>query len=164
MRVSARLLNNRFTPIEAAAVNASYLSDNVKRRFELRPTADRAGWYEGTFTPDRTGSYEISVTLPGGTTDALTATHSIQIVRPNLEILNPSMNRSALMALAERSPGGRYYDVDEMNELIDAVPDRHEATTVRTRPLQLWDRWWTLAVLVGLLSVEWAVRKWVRLL
>jgi hypothetical protein len=35
---------------------------------------------------------------------------------------------------------------------------------VRSRPVTLWDNWQMLAVLVGLLSIEWAARKWNRML
>ncbi len=163
--VTARLFDARFEPLVRDSVPAYHQSGRRRQEFVLKPQPDRAGWYEGRFTPDQTGGYEISLTLRGsGETESVTATRSVQVVRPNIEILNPQMNRAALAALAGRSPGGRYYEVDEIDELADAILDRHEMTTVRSRPEQVWDRWWTLTALIGLLSVEWAVRKWVRLL
>jgi hypothetical protein len=186
VNVTARLFDARFNPLETNVVRATYRAggssppfraapvrkrsqggDATPRRqeFELNPLPDRPGWYDGRFTPGQTGSYKISVTLPAsGGTEAVTASHDVQVVRPNIEILNPQMNRAALQALAERSPEGGYYRIDELDRLADAIPDRHELTTVKSRLEQLWDSWWAMAWLAGLLSIEWAVRKWVRLL
>ena len=92
------------------------------------------------------------------------ARRELQIVRPNLEILEPQMARNRLIALAEQSPEGRYYDVDQVDEVPAAIPDRHESTTIRTQPVPLWDDGWVLGVLIGLLALEWSMRKVFRLL
>jgi hypothetical protein len=51
-----------------------------------------------------------------------------------------------------------------VEEVPSLIPDLHAEIPVRSRPTTLWDNWVTLAVLVALLAVEWAVRKWNRLL
>ena len=84
--------------------------------------------------------------------------------RPNLEILHPQMNKAALITMAEQSNGGRYWEIDEVQALPGVIPDLHEEIPVRSRPTTLWDNWKVLTLLVSLLSVEWAVRKWSRLL
>jgi hypothetical protein len=165
INVTARLFDHRFEPLDVDQVQAAFEVDGRKQDFVLKRLADRPGWFEGRFTPNRTGAYAVTLTLPAsGGSDAVTATHPLQVVRPNIEIVNPRMDRVALQSLADRSPEGGYYEIDEMGALADAIPDRHEVTTVKSRPEPLWDRWWALAALVGFLSIEWAVRKWVRLL
>jgi len=74
------------------------------------------------------------------------------------------MARADLIALAEGSFGGRYFEVDEVGELPELVPDLHAEIPIRSRPTTLWDNGWTLALLLVLLSIEWGVRKWNRLL
>jgi hypothetical protein len=54
--------------------------------------------------------------------------------------------------------------VDQASELAKSIPDLHEEIPIRSRPLTLWDNWKTLALLVGLMSIEWGLRKWNRLL
>lgn len=165
IQVTARLFDVRFKPLVTDSRTAHFRIGSRKQAFVLQPLLERPGWYEGRFTPDQTGAYEIALTLPAtGEAEAVRVTHNVQVERPNIEILNPQMNRAALVLLAERSAEGRYYEIDEIDSLADLIPDRHESTTVKSRPEPLWDRWWTLAILVGLLSVEWGVRKWVRLL
>ncbi|HEY3243525.1 MAG TPA: hypothetical protein VGM03_09255 [Phycisphaerae bacterium] len=169
--VSARLYDERFEPETRDTFAATYHVENETREFVLQRAADRPGWYEGRFVPDRAGLYDITLVLrergsgvSPDTLDGITLTRQIQVVRSNLEMANPRMNREALVTLAEQSAGGRYFDPADAARIPDLIPDRHESTTIKGAPTLLWDRWWTLALLVGLLSVEWTVRKLARLL
>jgi hypothetical protein len=74
------------------------------------------------------------------------------------------MNRAELIEWANTAGDGFYYDVDQAHQVPAKIPDRHESSTVRSRPIPLWDRPWTLILLVALLSTEWAMRKWKHLL
>jgi hypothetical protein len=164
--VQARVYDERFEPLETDRVQVSAAVAGSKREFSLAAVPDRPGWFEGRFVPDRTGSWEITLRVPAGGpgSEEVTVRREIQVQRPNVEILRPQMNRDALMSLAASVEGGRYYEIDETDDVPEAIPDRHESTTVRSRPTPLWDRGWVLAGLVGLLCLEWAGRRWVRLL
>ena len=67
-------------------------------------------------------------------------------------------------SLAEQSHGGRYFEVDEASDLPPLIPDLHEEIPIRSRPRTLWDNWIMLTTLLTLLTLEWGVRKWNRLL
>ncbi|HUU82481.1 MAG TPA: hypothetical protein VM243_03150 [Phycisphaerae bacterium] len=163
--VQARVYDEQFAPLSAGHVELSYSIDSLTHQFDLQAAPDRPGWFEGRFVPDRVGSYEITLELPGaGQTEGLTIRRLVQVSRPNLEILHPRMMRDAMVSLAATVDDGRYYEMDEAAQLWQAIPDRHESITVRSRPAALWDSGWTLFVLVGLLSLEWGLRKWARLL
>ena len=163
--LSARLYDKRFEPLELAEVRASF--EIAEHRGELTLTArpGRPGWYEGRFVPDRVGVYRVSVRLtdgPPGEQDEIIK--DIRISRPNLEMLRPQADRQALVTLAEQSAGGRYFEVDAAMELPPLIPDLHEEISIRSRPTSLWDNGYMLTLLVGLLAVEWAIRKWRHLL
>lgn len=145
-------------------MQAEYRIDQDAGSFVLARIDDRPGWYEGRFVPPHTGSCEISLTIPDGDPLIDRARKEIQVVRPDLEILEPRMKREALVTLAERSEGGRYYEVDQAAALPSSIADRHESTTIRSRPEPLWDNGWLLGGLVALLGLEWGLRKWFRLL
>jgi len=163
--VTARLYSPRYEPLPRDEVPATYEVDGRKMDFRLLRQADRAGWFEGRFVPDATGAYRISVQLAGaGVGETVEIAREIRVARPNLEIIRPQMARGDLMTLAEQSYGGRYFEIDEAREVPSLIPDLHAEIPVRSRPTTLWDNWVTLAVLVALLAVEWAVRKWNRLL
>lgn len=163
--VTARALNDRYEPLHRDRLTARYTVDGEPRPLTLRAQNDRPGWFEGRFVPDRTGVYRITMTVPGadgaGTPDV---TRDIRVARPNIEIIRPQMDRASLVTLARQSAGGRYLDVDEARHLPDLIPDRHEETTVKSRPMPLWDNAVILTVLVSLLVLEWGLRKGNRLL
>lgn len=163
--VSARLFNARYEPLILPEIKATLTVDEQRRDLVLSAQPDRPGWYSGRFVPDRTGAYVIRITMPGAPTDApLEIAREIRVARPNIEIVRPQMARADLIALAEGSYGGRYFEVDQVGELPDLIPDLHAEIPIRSRPTTLWDNGWTLALLIVLLSVEWGLRKWNRLL
>jgi len=164
VNVTVRLLDRSFQPSDVESVEAAYRIEGDAGRLMLSRIADRPGWYEGRFVPPRTGSCEIVVQIPDGEPGSDRTRKEIQVVRPDLEIQEPQMNRDGLVMLAEQSFGGRYYDVDQAATLPGHIADRHESTTIRSRPEPLWDNGWVLSMLVVLLGLEWALRKVFRLL
>jgi len=163
--VSARILDERYEPLRQDRVEGSCEVDGERAALTLESRQDRPGWFEGRFVPDRPGQYHLRVPIPGAAAEGRTELERELVVsRPNLEILHPQMHRAELTALAEHSAGGRFWEVDQARELTKAIPDLHEEVPVRSRPVTLWDNWKVLTALVALMSVEWAVRKWNRLL
>jgi hypothetical protein len=164
INVSARLFDRAYQPLQIPSVEAEYHLGDDRGRITLLRISDRPGWYEARFVPPTTGSCELTLPIPDGDLSEDVVRREVQITRPNLEILQPQLARDRLIALAEQTPGGRYYDVKDAVNLPDQIPDRHESTTIRSRPTPLWDDKWVLMLLVGLLSTEWAMRKIFRLL
>jgi hypothetical protein len=162
--VSARLLDSRYEPLMDDEVSAQYRIEDQRTEFALSARRDRPGWFEGRFVPDRVGTYRIRLTLPGGAGGPLEVSRDVIVTRPNLEIVDPQMKKADLILLAEQSHGGRYWEIDEVRDLPAAIEDLHEEIPIRSRPTTLWDNGKVLALLVLLLCVEWAVRKWNRLL
>ncbi len=164
INVSARLFDRAYQPLQIPSVEAEYTIGDERGRITLLRIADRPGWYEARFVPPTTGSCELTLPIPDGDLSEDIVRREVQVTRPNLEILQPQLARDRLIALAEQTKGGRYYDVKDAADLPSQIPDRHESTTIRSRPTPLWDDKWVLLLLVGLLSTEWALRKIFRLL
>jgi hypothetical protein len=163
--VRARLLDPQYEPWRRDEVDARYEVEGVSQKFTLRAVLDDPGWFEGRFVPDRVGAYRVRVALAGaGGGPSVEAYHEVQVARSQLETAETRMNREALRTLATGSAGGRYFEVNEVEALPELIPDRHEETVTPGRPSALWDNATALALLAGLLCVEWAVRKWKLLL
>jgi hypothetical protein len=163
--VTAKLFDTRYEPLAVPEVRARYLIEGDRRELTLEAQPDRPGWFEGRFVPDRGGLYRISLNLPGNSPDeTVEVVREIRASRPNIEVMRPQMARVDLIALSEGSDGGRYFEVDEIGKLPGIVPDLHAEIPIRSRPTTLWDNGWMLGLLVALLSVEWGLRKWNRLL
>lgn len=163
--VTARLFDREYKPLQLDQIAARFAVDHDRGEFTLTARRDRVGWYEGRFVPDRTGNYRITIAAPDpGSRETTEIAREIQVTRPNIEVLRPQMAKAELMALAEQSHGGRYFEIDEAVQIPSLIPDLHEEIPIRSRPTSLWDNGIVLALLLGLLSVEWGVRKWSRLL
>lgn len=155
VEVTAKLLDRNFIPLETGEVTG-HLRDSAgeDRSFSLQPVAGKAGLYRGVVIPASPGAYELRV----GEELGEAASETITVELPNLEFQDPRMDEGFLREVAE-STGGRYYDLGELHELPDAIPDRRETVLVSSAPTALWDSPAVLALLAGLLIVEWFFRK-----
>ena len=118
-----------------------------------------AGQYAASFRPPAPGTYRISVPVPESS-DVLQA--SIDVVLPNLESQNPTLNAELLTNLT-RDTQGRYLAVSELASLPTLLPDQSQPVVVDEQLRTLWDRRWMMFLMVGLLAFEWIMRRVWRL-
>ncbi|MBM4042362.1 MAG: VWA domain-containing protein [Planctomycetes bacterium] len=131
---------------------------------ELRAVPNRPGHYEGAFIASQLGILELEVALrddPSG--KPVLVTKQITVETPRVEFADPRLNRALLADMAERSKGC-YFAIEEAGQVAAAIPDRHETIIVREKPQNLWDTTRLLGLLAVLLTIEWAVRKYNRLM
>jgi len=81
---------------------------------------------------------------------------------PVLEKADPKMDEDLLVKLASTT-GGKYFPLADVAALPEAVGTIREVTEVRVAEEELWDRWWVIVGIVGLLTAEWILRKRWRL-
>ncbi|HOB73357.1 MAG TPA: hypothetical protein PKG54_02425 [Phycisphaerae bacterium] len=161
VRVEARLLDARHLPLQQAEVRANVqVGGTAGPTLTLQPQPNRPGWYRGQFVPSELGPHTVRIELPGGAgTPAAHINAEVRVGRPELEFQRPELDREALQLLASQSAGGRYLDIDELEQVPSLIPSKTTSLILTGQPIRLWDRWWTLALLVVLLGVEWLVRK-----
>jgi hypothetical protein len=141
------------------------LPDGELEAVELEAQSNRPGWYRGRFVATQVGTYVIRIDLPGGAgTPSALIQKELRVGRPDLEFRETRLNQEGLSVLASMSYGGRYYDVEDALQIADEIEDQTATLVVTGDSETLWDRWWTLAILLGLLGTEWALRKRYRLL
>jgi hypothetical protein len=130
----------------------------------LEPDREVAGRYFARLEAIAPGTFEIIV--QGAAVADLAATDQGQAqVRTlvtvesgdDLEMLDTSTNRALLEQVAETT-GGQVTPPTAMAEVIELASLSPEVSeTVQSTPL--WNRWTNLWIVVGCLSLEWAVRK-----
>ncbi|GMU23653.1 MAG: hypothetical protein AMXMBFR13_37310 [Phycisphaerae bacterium] len=159
--VEARLLDSRNLPLEEETVEATVAAPGAAaRRLVLKAQPNRPGWYRGQYVPTELGTHSVQIDLPGGSGSEPAAIRGeIRVGRAELEFLRPELDREALQLLATGSAGGKYLNVDEVDQLSGLIPSRTASLVLTGQPTLLWDRWWTLAAVVGLLGLEWLIRK-----
>ena len=161
--IRAQLYDSRMQELRRESVPVSIVDSDgrpVAVPDALRGDARRPGQFVNTFRPARQGLFRVSVPIPESS-DVLQA--NIEVVVPNLESEDPSQNVRLLKGLTENT-GGTYLSPDELEQqLPDLLPDRSEPVIVDEQLRTLWDRQWMMCVMIGLLGLEWALRRVVRL-
>jgi hypothetical protein len=164
--VEARLLDTRYQPLDRPRVEAAVrMEDRLIETIELDAQTERPGWYRGRWVPTGTGLHEIQIDLPGSEGVAPARIQSaVQVHPPDLEFRQTRLDRGSLQTLAAESAGGEYLDIDEVGRLTELIPSRRASLVLTGQVDHLWDRWWTLMILVALLGTEWALRKRLHML
>jgi hypothetical protein len=162
-RWRARLLDGQFQPLTIDAVPLEVFDPTGKPmvpRPRLVRDQSRPGEYVGSFRAGVPGTYRVALEVPDSR-DRLEEMLAVSV--PRLEDQDVRQNAAVLQELV-RDTGGSYVPINEAAEKIPAMlPSREEPVTVDERLRSLWDRWWVLWLLVGLLSAEWLSRKLLKL-
>ena len=162
VNVRAQLYDARLQPLIAESVPLT-ITDAEGRTLtvpdRLYGDSRGAGQYVASFRPAAPGSYRIAVPVPESS-DVLQA--SLDVVLPNLESQNPTLNTELLTNLT-RDTQGRYLPVSELATLPTLLPDQSQPVVVDEQLRTLWDRSWLLYLMVGLLAFEWIMRRVWRL-
>ncbi|MFZ4395476.1 MAG: hypothetical protein ACOYOU_07600 [Kiritimatiellia bacterium] len=161
VRATVRLFDAGYRPLVAPLVKARVVAGGGEtgQDIELLSVAGREGVYGGSFAARYLGPNEIQVALPeigGASSERLARAFTVEL--PNVEFAEPQLNRGLLQLLATTS-GGACLNLDRLADLPGRIPDRREALVMRSKPVEFWDTWRVLLLLVILLGIEWAVRK-----
>lgn len=164
----ARLLDEQFKPSKEPTFDAMIKSeDGREQSIKLKLLPNQEGRYEGTFSATRIGAYSATVKIGDGT-EKLIDPVTFRVVSPSAETGSYWLNEKLLRDIADRS-GGQYFRLDSIQKLPEVLPNTVERFTFNSPPEPLWDasqklRWLIFFLPVVLLSVEWALRKWYKLL
>lgn len=163
---NARLKDASFEPLIASQVEATLdVPGGSPLPLILKPVMNQPGEYEGVFAARSVGTHKLRVNLPAseGAVDSAAEPIDFSVVLPAVETRQTFLNKTLLRDLAAAS-GGAYYEVNELEKLAAAIPDATETIEVPGKPEPLWSTFSVLFLLVGVLCVEWAVRKAFKLL
>jgi hypothetical protein len=165
--ITVRALDAEMNPLTLPELDLKVIkpAEPSSSSLRLSPILGRDGYYQGRLMADRLGSWALELTLPATATDAAppVVRQQFNVSQPDLEMRDTAMNRAALQELAARS-GGQYFDVDQADRAAEAIPDGSRRVVAKQPPRPLWDNGYVLSLLVGLLMIEWILRKKARLL
>jgi hypothetical protein len=146
-------------PVDEAQVRVSAKHGGTVLETDLRPIGN--GRYGGTLEGCGQGEYTFTglATLNGTALGEDKGRFSIGDL--NLEFQDTRMNAELLRQLADRS-GGRYLEPKQINDLDGVLASQSSfAPTVQhqQREIELWNWRTALIILIGLLGMEWLIRK-----
>ncbi|TWT45658.1 hypothetical protein RAS1_20860 [Phycisphaerae bacterium RAS1] len=169
--VEARVLDPQYNPWHEPQVEATLKSgDAAERATLLSAIPGREGWFAGRVLFDHEGSTLIRVKLPGGEgrpensaderpeAGPAALTKRVLVQQPDYELRALRMREDVLRELALQT-GGEFFTLDDAGGLPSLIKKASQTLRTPGPKLAQWDRGWVLAVLAGLLAVEWWVRR-----
>lgn len=170
----ARILDTQFRPSTEESVDAIVTADDGRtEKVQLRLLPQQQGRYEGSFEARRPGNYSATIDLgPGSVSEDpekdLIDPISFRIVTPSAETGVYWLNEPLMAEIAQKS-GGAYIPFDQIERLPDLLPTKITRAEFNSPPRPLWDasqflRWFVFLLPAALLSLEWALRKYYKLL
>lgn len=162
VNLTARLQDAAFQPLTAPQVEAVLETPGG----ETTPLVLRKGatQYEATYATREIGKHRVRIPLPAGPEGEQSLVETeFHVDMPAVEMREPWLNKPLLVDLARLS-GGQYFEINQLDQLAAAIPDRRETVLAPRFPISLWDNRGLLLLLIGLLCVEWSARKICKLL
>lgn len=156
-RLYAHVLDEDFEPVVQPSfeITVNGVGDNALReRVSLQADRTSPGLYEGYFTAPVPGRYRLEANEDDR---EVSNTTEFQVAVVNEELADTNMDLAGLQRLA-RLTGGTTLGVRDLAKLETLVNAEPITTTVRSeRPL--WDNGLMASLLVGLLGMEWILRR-----
>jgi uncharacterized membrane protein len=165
-----RVLDEQFKPstipVHKAIVRAA---DGRSQNVEMKMLPNQEGRYEGTFVAQRIGNFEATIEMSGDNPEQkLIDPIAFRVVPPSAESGAYWLNEKLLSEIAKQS-GGEYFRLEQISKLPEALPTLVTRAEFNSPPKPLWDanrvlRWLFYGLPVVLLTIEWILRKWYKLL
>jgi hypothetical protein len=115
--------------------------------------------FVGSFRPAQPGEYAASIVRPRA--GAVMTPFSVY---PDREEDRITAADPDLMRQIARSGGGEALTIDQLKQLPEKLREAHATLSDKTRSRSAWDRGWVLAILLGIFTVEWILRRRLGLL
>ena len=159
VQVTARVLDEQYEPDNDATLwiqTTDPLEDVTHTPMEWNIEED--GVYRSSFIADREGVFNMLVDVTSAAGEEGSEKQAAIVVTPSLrEYNNAGMDRGLLGRMAEAG-GGSYFDLDGIGGLPEAIEFTPNAYS-REVQIDLWDEAWLLALLIGLLCLDWMTRR-----
>jgi uncharacterized membrane protein len=157
VRLRLEFTDERLSPSgEGGATVALRRGDQAERRLALRRNPLHREVFEGTVDDLTEGSYRAALVepaIPGEpSVDFLVKVSAAEFERTQIDV--PELEGAAAKTK------GRFYRFGAAGTLLDDLPiGRHVPMKPTSPPLELWNQWPVLALLLTVLVAEWTLRK-----
>jgi hypothetical protein len=153
--------NAQGEPIDAAQFEVAVKTPNGRTE-QVRPIKSNEEWVAVLRETGRPGDYRIIVTARQGEQVLGTAEARFVVPDQDLELDRPAAEPSLMAQLAEttKAAGGAALAAEELPDLLKRLAEKPpELKEEVIAKVTYWDRWQFFLLFVGLLSVEWFLRK-----
>ncbi len=164
IRVTARLRQPNYEPLEEESIVAMLeqpSEEPTEVTFTMVPNSP--GLYETTLTAANQGLHTVRLSLPSEGAEQVDIDTNFSVILPIRESQATWLDKPGLMELAKAS-GGQYFELDQLDQLLEAIPNRIRRLETPSAPIPIWDTMRVLLLLAFLLGLEWTLRKRFKML
>lgn len=162
IKLSAFLQNHKLIPIENARINLEVLAQNSQKKlFSTFKSMRNGGDYQTDLGLLPSGNYSYKATAYVQNSTFAEASGIFQVQDLGLEFLKPEANQDLMEDIA-RTSGGKFYTTERLKRLVkDIKTDPRYKPTAKTNAhnFELASQTSILFLILGLLSLEWFIRK-----
>jgi hypothetical protein len=130
--------------------------DGQPVKVSLSKAGGKQADFLGVFRPKAPGDY--IATLATQTRSGGQITVPFAVFERREEDLNTSADPGLMRQIA-MAGGGEELTLDQLNGLPAKLKEAQALLVTKTEPQSAWDRWWVLAIILGILSAEWILRR-----
>jgi len=158
--ISAELHNEKFEPLNDAAVDLTMTSDDgVTSTAHMVASGQGDGRYTANLQANSTGLYRVTMQAKQGAKDVGTLQTHFRRNDGVVEHFGTQQNRPLLQRIAD-STGGRYWQLDQLDDIPDAMR-YSKAGIVERQTLDLWNLPALFLLLLVLKAADWLLRlRW----
>jgi hypothetical protein len=157
VRFEAVAFDLGFRPIPGVSGTVELVGEGEADRFATDLIRQGEGLYEADFENLPPGRYEFAASIRNDGQLLKENRGSIHVEAFSLEDFDQSGDPSTLMAIANVS-GGKYFAFGQQAECLAAIETGAVAERVNGE-ISVHNKFWLLLAFIGLLAVEWVVRK-----
>lgn len=147
--LSPELLQQLSPPLSVEVVDDA--TSQPVRRVELTRPEGATDIFSGSFTADKVGKFTVKLPQIGGESKSVSYT----VETPQLELIDPTVDVAALSRLATDVP----ISLEQAAAKLPQIRSAARLIPVPNTPQPLWDAPLVMVVFVGLITVEWILRK-----
>ena len=157
--IRARLRGTDGRPVSDATVDALLWRDGqIVSTVSLAAEASAYGVYVGRTAPLSEGQYEVTVQASGFSNQAMNVRTSFVALPPVSEELQETACNDGLLREMSLASGGRFLREEQIGQLSELLSPLSTGHVVESDTL-LWQSYWWFSAIVGLLTMEWILRK-----
>ena len=158
--IKATALGKDLRPVNDATVIAAITDPfgNV-REFPMDWILSEEGVYQCRYVPDEEGDYRIVVRVEGWTVKPAEA--DFKVSEPFVEFSDAGLKEEQLRGMAEAT-GGRYFRYAEAGELPREIAKNVKQARyagIKPQDESIWDMPMLFGLFLGILAVEWVIRR-----
>jgi hypothetical protein len=162
--VRVRLRDGEGKPVTDAVVDAVLYREGQRvASMRLTPDDNAGGLFRGRTAALQPGNYEVGIESPAIPERDTRARTEFKVERlETAELAQLNANEDLLRQVADAS-GGQYLREEQLPKLLELLAPLSQGRVIESDTV-LWQSYWWFIPLIGLLTIEWILRKRVGLL